>query len=102
MKTQFENKINHLEKQKINIDSLREDQKEFIKNNKLILKLQQRFRCEKHNIFIEEFNKIVLSSNDGRSKDLVCKREKIKCKNIIKQYEYVKFLLYYKRRQKRA
>ena len=36
----MENKINHLEKRiKIDVDSL----KEFIKNNKLILKTQQRF-----------------------------------------------------------
>ena len=35
---QIENKINHLEKSKFNVDSLKEDQKEFIRNNKLILK----------------------------------------------------------------
>ena len=39
-KTQLENKINHLEKSKIDVDSLEEDQKEFIKNNKLTLKTQ--------------------------------------------------------------
>ena len=37
---QFENKINHLEKNNIDVDSLKEDQKEFIKNNKLILETQ--------------------------------------------------------------
>ena len=77
------------------MDSLRE----FIKNNKLILKTQQRFRSEKHNIFTEEIDKIALSSNDakrmqsidstetyeyGMSKDLVCKKEEIKCNNITK------------------
>ena len=36
--TQIENKINHLEKSKFNVDSLKEDQKEFIRNNQLILK----------------------------------------------------------------
>ena len=57
---QFENKVSHLGKNKLDVDSLkedqkefiktnklivslREDQKEFIKNNKLILKTQQRF-----------------------------------------------------------
>ena len=30
------------------------------KNNGLILKLQQRFRGDKHNVFTEEVNKIVL------------------------------------------
>ena len=38
---QLENKINHLEKNEIDADSLKKDHKEFIKNNKLILKTQQ-------------------------------------------------------------
>ena len=38
--TQLENKINYLEKNEINIDSLKKDQKKFVKNNKLILKTQ--------------------------------------------------------------
>ena len=58
---QIENKINHLEKNKIDVDILKEDQKEFIKNNELILKTQQIFRSEKHNVFMEEINKITLS-----------------------------------------
>ena len=63
--------------------------KEFMRNNKSILKIQQRFKSERHNVFIEEINKIALSSNDdkrmqsinlketyayGTSKDLVIKR----------------------------
>ena len=63
--------------------------KEFIRNNKSILKIQQRFKSERHNVFIEEINKIALSSNDdkrmqsinlketyayGTSKDLVIKK----------------------------
>ena len=36
--TKQENKRNHLEKSKIDKDSLKKDQQEFIKNNKLILK----------------------------------------------------------------
>ena len=53
---------------------------------------------------MEEINKIALSSNDnkrtqsiysieiyahGTSKDLVCKKEEIKCNNIKKQYKNV-------------
>ena len=53
----------------------------------------------KNNVFAEEVNKIALSSNDdkiiqsinsgetyayGTSKDLVCKKEEIRCNNIIK------------------
>ena len=56
--SQIENKTNCFKKYKINVDSLKEDQKEFIKNNKLILKTRQRFESERHNIFIEEINKI--------------------------------------------
>ena len=69
-------------------------------NNKLISKAQQRFRSENHNVFAEEINKIALSSNDdkriqsidsletyayGMNKDLVCKKEKTKYEDKIKQ-----------------
>ena len=111
--TQLENKINQLGKNEVNVHNLKEslykkvknlsknkEIKEFIKNNKLLLKSQQRFRSQKHNVFTEEVNKIALSANDdkkiqstdslekyvyGRSKDLICKKEETKCNNIIKQ-----------------
>ena len=35
-----------------------------VKNNRLILKTQQKFKSERHNVFTEEINKIALSSND--------------------------------------
>ena len=35
-------------------------------NNKLILRTQQRFRKEKHNIFTDKVNKIVFCSNDDK------------------------------------
>ena len=37
-----------------------------MKNNKQILKTQQRFKCERHNVFTKEINKIPLSSNDDK------------------------------------
>ena len=40
--------------------------KECIKNNKSILKIQQRFESERHNVFTEGINKIALSSNDDK------------------------------------
>ena len=101
---QIENKINHLENSKINIHSLKEDHKEFIKNNKLILKTRQRFRSEKCNVFNEEINKITLSSNNdeiiqsiysietysyGMNKNLVRAKKEIKCINIEKQYKNI-------------
>ena len=59
--TQIENKIKHSEEDKADVGSLKEDQKEFIKNNTLILKTQQRFKSQRHNVFTEEINKIALS-----------------------------------------
>ena len=63
---QLENKINLtlLIKNKIDIDNFfrsKRRHQEIIKNNKLILKIQQRFRSEKNNDFTKEINKIVLS-----------------------------------------
>ena len=67
--------------------------------NKLILKSQQRFRSEKHKVFTEEVSKIAFNANDGKriqsidsietysygtSKHLVCKKEEIKCNDVIK------------------
>ena len=45
---------------------IKDDQKDFLKNKKLILKTQQRFKSERHNVFTEEINKIGLSSNDDK------------------------------------
>ena len=85
----------------IDVDRLKEDKKEFIKN-RLILKTQQRFKCERHTAFTEKINKIALSSNDdkrlqsidsvktnayGMSKDIIWKKEKIKRISIIKRYK---------------
>ena len=90
--SQLENKINYLEKNKIDLDSIKINHKEFIKSNKLILITQQRFKNERHNFFIEEINKIDLSSNDdkrmqsndsietyayGTSKDLVSQKKRL-------------------------
>ena len=64
--TQLDNKINHEEKNKIDTDSLKKDHKVFIKNNKLILKMQKRY---------------------GTIKNIVSKKEVNKCGNIIKGYK---------------
>ena len=72
------------------------------KNNNLIFKTQNRFKSEKYNVFIEETNKIDLSSDDdkrmqsvdsldayvyGISNNLICKKETSKCNSIIKQFK---------------
>ena len=64
--TQVENKANNQEKNKTDIDPIKENHKEFIKNNKSILKAQQRLKSERHNVFNEEINKIALSSNNNK------------------------------------
>ena len=38
----------------------------YLVNNEIILKSQKRFKSEAHNVYTEEINKIVLSSNDGK------------------------------------
>ena len=64
---QLVNKINHLEKNEIDVNSIKKDKKEeFIKNDKLILKVQQKFRSKKHNVFTQEIVKIALSLNDDK------------------------------------
>ena len=80
------------------------------------MKKQQRFKSKKH-IFTEEINKIALSLNDDKriqsidsietyaretSKDLVCKKEGMRCNNIIKQCKNVWLWLYSKRGHKRT
>ena len=42
------------------------DYKICLLNNKIILKSQQRFKIEAHNIFTEEFNKVALISYDDK------------------------------------
>ena len=66
------------------------DYKDCLLNNEIILKSQQRFKSEKHDVYTEEVNKIALSSNDdkrlqtfdritsylsGKSAGKVCKTE---------------------------
>ena len=78
--------------------------KDFVRKIKLILKTQQRFKSERHNVFTVEINKISLNSNDekrmqstdsveisayGTSKDLVSEKEEIKGNNLLKQCKNV-------------
>ena len=96
----MENKINYLGKKGTDVVSL----KGIINCKKVILKTQRRFKNERHNVFIEEINRIDLSSNDdkrmqlvnsietcayGMSKDLIWKNEKLKRITIIKNYKNI-------------
>ena len=57
-------KIN--KKNKVHTDFLEENHKEFIRNNELMLKLQERFRSDSLNVFPEKVNEIVLSANNNK------------------------------------
>ena len=63
--SQIENKINYFEKKKFDVNCLKEDEKEFVKN-KPTLKTQERFKSERHNVFTEVINKVALSSRDDK------------------------------------
>ena len=43
-------------KNEVDVESLKKYHKKFMKNNKLIVKTQQRLKNERHNIFTEEIN----------------------------------------------
>ena len=72
------------------------DYKDCLLNNEIMLKSQQRFKSEKHDVYNEEVNKIALSSNDdkrlqtfdritylyGTSAGKVCKTELLSKVNI--------------------
>ena len=48
--TQLENKINYLKKRNRQLFCYKRKHKKFIKDNKLILKTQQRFKSERYNV----------------------------------------------------
>ena len=48
-------------------------------NDKIILKLQQRFKSDHHKVYTEEINKIALSSNDDK---------RLQTSDRIKTYPY--------------
>ena len=53
--------------------------KDCLFNNKIILKSQQRFKSDHHNVYTEEINKIALSSNDDK---------RLQTSDRIKTYPY--------------
>ena len=55
------------------------DYKNCVLNNKVVLKSQQRFKSEAHNVHTEEVNMIALSSNDDK---------KLQAHNRITSYPY--------------
>ena len=53
-------------KNKLDLDNLREKHKKIIENIKIVLRSQQRFWTQNHNVFIEEVHKIAFSTYDDK------------------------------------
>ena len=53
----LENKIGYLENKKIDVNSLKENYKGFLKDNRLVLKSKQRFGSKKNNVLTKEVKK---------------------------------------------
>ena len=75
-----------------------ENYKDCLLNDKILLISQQSFKSDYHEVYIEEINKIPLSSNDdrrlqtsdriktypyGKNAFKVCESEMLKCKTLI-------------------
>ena len=58
-----------------------ENYKDCLLNDKLILKLQQKFKSDHYNVYTEKINKIALSSNDDK---------RLQISDRIKTYPYGK------------
>ena len=54
-----------------------EEYKDCLLNDKAVLKSQQRFKSERHDLYTEEINKIALSSNDDKDCKLLIKSQHI-------------------------
>ena len=63
-KTKEKKKVKGTKKCVIKNDLKFEDYKDSVLKNKIILRSQQRFKSDHHNVFTEELNKITISSND--------------------------------------
>ena len=50
----------------IKLELIFEEYKNYLLNNKIMLKSQQRFKSDYHKVYTEEVNKIALSSNDDK------------------------------------
>ena len=76
--TQFENKTNQLGKNKVDVNSLRENHKEFINNNRLMLKSKQRFISLRYVRFIRILSiDLIETYTYGTSKDYYVKKKKL-------------------------
>ena len=62
------------------------DYKDCLLNNKIVLKSQQRFKSERHDVYTEEINKIALSSNMIKDYKLLIKLHHILMEQVLVKY----------------
>ena len=67
-----------------------ENYKDSFFNSKTILKSQQRFKSDHHNVYTEEVNKIALNSNDERDCKHLIELEHIHMEQMLLKYVKVK------------
>ena len=62
------------------------DYKNCLLNNEIILKSQQRFKSETHNVNTEQINKIALSSNDDKRLQTLIELHHIHMVQVLEKY----------------
>ena len=62
------------------------DYKNCLLNDKLVLKSQQRFKSERHDVYTEKVNKISLSSNDDKRLQTLIKLQHILMEQVLVKY----------------
>ena len=62
------------------------DYKDCLLNNEIVLKSQQRFKSERHDVYTEEINKIVLSSNDIKDCILLIELHHVLMEQVLVKY----------------
>ena len=66
MASKIENDIAFLKEQHFDTEGLKQKHKHFLNDNRIIMRLQQGFKSDKHNISSAKTNKIALSSKDRK------------------------------------
>ena len=62
------------------------DYKDCLLNNEIVLKSQQRFKSERHDVYTEEISKIVLSSNDIKDCILLIELHHVLMEQVLVKY----------------
>ena len=60
---------------------------DFVLKNKIIVKWQQRFKSDCHNVYTKQINKIALSSNDDKRLQTFDKIQQIQVEQMHSKYD---------------